>query len=55
MAKSKTLKVTEIDRYLFGQGTNYEIYKLMGAHPTKQRGKTGFILLCGHLMQKVFL
>ena len=41
MAKSKTLKVTEIDRYLFGQGTNYEIYKLMGAHPTKQRGKDG--------------
>lgn len=41
MAKSKTLKVTEMDRYLFGQGTNYEIYKLMGAHPTKQRGKDG--------------
>lgn len=40
-SKSKTLKVTEMDRYLFGQGTNYEIYKLMGAHPTKQRGKDG--------------
>ncbi|MGN0399270.1 MAG: 1,4-alpha-glucan branching protein GlgB [Blautia sp.] len=41
MAKSKTLKVTEMDRYLFGQGTHYEIYKLMGAHPTTQRGKDG--------------
>ncbi len=22
------MKVTELDRYLFGQGTHYEIYKL---------------------------
>ena len=41
MAKNKTLKITEMDRYLFGQGTHYEIYKLMGAHPTKQKGKDG--------------
>lgn len=41
MAKNQTLKITEMDRYLFGQGTHYEIYKLMGAHPTKQRGKEG--------------
>ena len=24
------MKVTELDRYLFGQGTHYEIYKLYG-------------------------
>ena len=41
MAKNQTLKITEMDRYLFGQGTHYEIYKLMGAHPTKQKGKDG--------------
>ena len=33
--------MTELDTYLFGQGTHYEIYKLMGAHPTKQKGKDG--------------
>ena len=41
MAKNQTLKITEMDRYLFGQETHYEIYKLMGAHPTKQKGKDG--------------
>ena len=41
MAKNQTLKITEMDHYLFGQGTHYEIYKLMGAHPTKQKGKDG--------------
>ncbi|QJU16203.1 1,4-alpha-glucan branching protein GlgB [Blautia pseudococcoides] len=41
MAKRKTMKVSEMDRYLFGEGTHYEIYKLMGAHPTTQRGKDG--------------
>ena len=35
------MKVTELDRYLFGQGTHYEIYKLLGAHPGTQRKKTG--------------
>ena len=41
MAKRKTMKFSEMDRYLFGEGTHYEIYKLMGAHPTTQRGKDG--------------
>ena len=35
------MKVTELDRYLFGQGTHYEIYKLLGAHPGTQRKKEG--------------
>lgn len=33
--KEKTLKeyeIGELDQYLFGQGTNYEIYKKLGAH-----------------------
>ena len=35
------MKVTELDRYLFGRGTHYEIYKLLGAHPGTQRKKPG--------------
>ena len=35
------MRFSEMDRYLFGEGTHYEIYKLMGAHPTTQRGKDG--------------
>lgn len=35
------MKVTELDRYLFGQGTHYEIYKLFGAHLGTQRKKEG--------------
>lgn len=35
------MKFTELDRYLFGQGTHYEIYKLFGAHPGTQRKKEG--------------
>ena len=25
---------SELDQYLFGQGTHYDIYKKLGAHPT---------------------
>jgi len=32
---------TELDRYLFGQGTHYDIYKKMGAHLTVQDGFKG--------------
>ena len=41
MAKGKTMRFSEMDRYLFGEGTHYEIYKLMGAHPPTQRGNDG--------------
>ena len=37
----KSMKFTDLDQYLFGQGTNYEIYKKMGAHPTTYRRKKG--------------
>ena len=33
------MNFTDMDQYLFGQGTHYEIYKKLGAHPTKE-GKT---------------
>lgn len=31
----------ELDQYLFGQATHYDIYKKLGAHPTTQNGKQG--------------
>lgn len=32
---------TELDMYLFGQATHYDIYKKMGAHPQVRRKKEG--------------
>ncbi len=33
--------ITQLDQYLFGTGTHYEIFKKLGAHPTEQGGKKG--------------
>lgn len=33
--------ITDIDLYLFGQGTHYEIYKKLGAHITEKEGIRG--------------
>lgn len=33
--------ITEVDRYLFGEGTHYEIYNKLGAHPMSLKGKKG--------------
>ena len=33
--------VTEMDQYLFGQGTHYDIFQKLGAHPTKYQGRKG--------------
>ena len=33
--------ITEVDRYLFGEGTHYEIYKKLGAHVTEYQGEKG--------------
>ncbi|MCD8363219.1 MAG: 1,4-alpha-glucan branching protein GlgB [Lachnospiraceae bacterium] len=33
--------VTDMDQYLFGQGTHYEIYKKFGAHPAEYEGEQG--------------
>ncbi len=34
--------VSEADQYLFAQGTHYDIYKKLGAHPSVEKGKKGF-------------
>ena len=33
--------ITEVDRYLYGEGTHYEIFEKLGAHPRKYKGKDG--------------
>jgi len=33
--------ISEADQYLFAQGTHYDIYKKLGAHPSVQDGKKG--------------
>ena len=46
MARSKkeigTGFITQMDRYLFGEGTHYQIYDKLGAHPKNYQGKDGF-------------
>ena len=34
--------ISEDDEYLFGQGTHYDIYDKLGAHPSEEKGKKGF-------------
>ncbi len=41
MKNHSVLEVGEWDQYLFGQGTHYEIYKKMGAHPITRDGVEG--------------
>ena len=38
-----TGKFSELDMYYFGQGTHYEIYKQMGAHPAEEDGVQGVL------------
>ncbi len=33
--------ITDMDRHLYGQGTHYNIYEKLGAHPQTYRGKKG--------------
>ncbi len=33
--------ISEADQYLFAQGTHYDIYKKLGAHPSEENGKKG--------------
>lgn len=35
------LRFTDLDQYLFGQGTHYDVYKKLGAHPTTYRRRKG--------------
>ena len=34
--------ISKDDMYLFGQGTHYDIYKKLGAHPSVKDGKKGY-------------
>ena len=46
----------ELDQYLFGQATHYDIYKKLGAHPgNTERKKAVRILRSGHRMHSLFL
>ena len=38
---ARQIFMTELDTYLFGQGTHYEIYNKMGAHLAVKNGKEG--------------
>ncbi len=38
---NETVMISEIDQYLFAQGTHYEIYKKLGAHFSKENGVKG--------------
>lgn len=38
---SHSARFTEFDSYLFHEGTNYQVYRKMGAHPTTESGVLG--------------
>ena len=39
---SQKVFISEDDEYLFGQGTHYEIYEKLGAHPSEEKGRKGY-------------
>ena len=39
--QDSSLRMTEMDQYLFGQGTHYDIFRKMGAHLAKKGETTG--------------
>ncbi|MCR5399592.1 MAG: 1,4-alpha-glucan branching protein GlgB [Lachnospiraceae bacterium] len=39
--KRETVFISEADQYVFAQGTHYDIYKKLGAHPSEENGKEG--------------
>ncbi|MFI3176593.1 MAG: 1,4-alpha-glucan branching protein GlgB [Eubacteriales bacterium] len=39
--RQESVRVTQTDCYLFGQGNHYEIYKKLGAHPSIENGVPG--------------
>ena len=41
-ANRERVFVSETDAYLFGNGTHYDIYKKLGAHPSVEEGEKGF-------------
>ncbi|MCR5388079.1 MAG: 1,4-alpha-glucan branching protein GlgB [Lachnospiraceae bacterium] len=48
--------LSELDLYLFGQATHYDVYKKMGAHPCKEDGRSGvFFAVWAPHAAKVFV
>ena len=41
-AKANTVFISEDDQFLFAQGTHYDIYKKLGAHPSREDGVDGY-------------
>ncbi|MBQ9512578.1 MAG: 1,4-alpha-glucan branching protein GlgB [Lachnospiraceae bacterium] len=39
--KAEKVFISKDDAYLFGKGRHYDIYKKLGAHPSKENGKNG--------------
>ncbi|MBR5422036.1 MAG: 1,4-alpha-glucan branching protein GlgB [Lachnospiraceae bacterium] len=39
--QEETVFISEADQYVFGQGSHYDIYKKLGAHPCTKNGKKG--------------
>ena len=39
--KLQPYEIGELDQYLFGQGTHYEIFRKMGAHKAVQKKQEG--------------
>lgn len=40
--EDKKVFISEADQFLFAQGTHYDIYKKLGAHPSEEGGKKGY-------------
>lgn len=43
--------ITEADRYVFGKGCHYEIYRKLGSHLMELGGKKEYILRYGRRMR----
>ena len=46
---------SDVDSYLFHQGTDYEAYKKLGAHPMERDGVEGTCLTYGRPTPNMFL
>ena len=42
VSKLETVFISEADQFLFAQGTHYDIYKKLGAHPSVEEGEKGY-------------
>ena len=40
--EEKKVFISEADQFLFAQGTHYDIYKKLGAHPSEEDGEKGY-------------